>query len=91
MHVHRTAPANKESQFKAFTEDSIDMSRLGHVTGEMYSKIIHSLLTRLNFTIKERERELRGLVFGIKEAFNAFGLVYDKSMISTPSLKTRER
>ncbi len=28
--------------------------------------------------------------FGIKEAFNAFSLLYDKSMISTPGHKTIE-
>ncbi len=33
---------------------------------------------------------MRGSVFGIKEAFGAFGLVYDKSMISTPGHKTRQ-
>ncbi len=42
----------------------------------------------LRFIIKEGEREWS--VFGIQEALNAFGLVYDKSMISTPSRKTRE-
>ncbi len=29
------------------------------------------------------------MFFEIEEAFNAFGLVYDKLMISTPSRKTR--
>ncbi len=33
---------------------------------------------------------MRGSVLEIKEKFNVFGLVYDKSLISTPSRKTRE-
>ncbi len=35
-----------KKQFKAFSEDGIDLSRPGHVIGEMYTKIRHSLLTR---------------------------------------------
>ncbi len=33
---------------------------------------------------------MRGSVFGIKEAFNVFSLVYGKPMISTPIRKMRE-
>ncbi len=29
-----------------------------------------------------------GSVFGIKEAFHTYGLVYDKSIVSTPGHKT---
>ncbi len=61
------------------------MSRQGYVRGEMYTKILDSLLT-----IKEREQELRRSSFGINEAFYAFGLAFVKSMIRTPSRKTRE-
>ncbi len=42
----------------------------------MYTKILDRLLTGQSFTIDERERELGGSVFGIKEAFNTFSLVY---------------
>ncbi len=45
VNVHGTEPANKKRQFNAFCEDSIDMSRLGHVRGEMYTKILDILLT----------------------------------------------
>ncbi len=52
MNVHGTEPANKK---KAFCEDIIDMSRPGNVRGEMYTEVLDTLLTRYNFTIKERE------------------------------------
>ncbi len=35
-----------KKQFKAFSEDSIDLSRPGHFIGEMYTKIHHNLLAR---------------------------------------------
>ncbi len=64
------------------------MSRPSHVRGEIYTEIFDSVLTRLSFTIKEEEQELGGNVVEIIETFNAFGLAYDKSAISTPSCKT---
>ncbi len=66
------------------------MSRPSHVRGEIYTKIFDNVLTRQTITIKEGEQNLRGSVFGIQGAFIAFGLVYDKSVISTPSRKTIE-
>ncbi len=66
------------------------MSGPGNVRGEMYTKILYCLLTGQRLTIDERERELGGSVFGIKEAFNTFSLAYDKSMISTPDSKSIE-
>ncbi len=56
----------------------------------MYSKVPDSLLTRSSFTIEEGEQELPASVFGITGAFNAFSLVYDMSMISTPGRNMRE-
>ncbi len=42
----------------------------GYIRGEMNTKIVGSIVTR-------------GTRFGIKEAFNTFGHVYDESMFGT--------
>ncbi len=41
-------------------------------------------------SVNERERELGQSVFGIKEVFRTFSLVYEKSVVSTPGHKTME-
>ncbi len=43
--VHKMEPANKERRFLAFSKDGINMSRLGHGRGEMFTKILQSLVT----------------------------------------------
>ncbi len=41
--------------------------------------------------LREENGSREVVFFEIEEAFNAFGSVYEKSMISTPSRKTRGR
>ncbi len=66
------------------SEDRINVSGPGQVRGEMYITILDRVLSRQCFAVDEGERELGGVVFGITEAFFAFSLVYEKSMVSTP-------
>ncbi len=71
MNVHCARLSDKKD------ENSINRNRPDHVRGVIYTKILDSLLTTWSFTIDERERELRGSIFGTKEAFNVLSVVYD--------------
>ncbi len=53
----------------------------------MNTEILDRLLSRYSFIIDEGERDSRGSVFGIKEAFQTLSLVYEKSVVSTPRHK----
>ncbi len=65
----------KKRHFKKFSKDRIDVRGPSQVRVEMYTNILDRLLSRLCFTVDERERELGGSVFGIKEAFHTYRLV----------------
>ncbi len=65
----------KKLQPKTIYQYSIDVNSPGHVRGEIYTKILDSLLRRCRLALWEGERELWGIVFGVKGVFSTFGLV----------------
>ncbi len=70
--------------------NSVYLSRPRHVRGEIYSKILDLLLTRLSFTITEGERELGMKCFWNNRGIQRVWFVYDTFIISIPSRKAKE-